>query len=159
MQKSNVNSALHLLTNNLSNEILQLSDETLQMLTLKHPEAQQAHHKAILQGPKRQIHSIVYKDINKDLVKKAVIKTKDGCGPSGLDAANWWRILVSNQFGSSPLDLLTSIANFVKRLCNTNMHLSNSDTDNSLEAFTASQLIPLNKNSGVCPIGVGEVLH
>ena len=67
--------------------------------------------------------------------------------------------MVSNQFGSSPLELQTSIANFVKRLCNTNIHLSNSDTDNSLEAFTASRLIPLNKNPGVRPVGVGEVLR
>ena len=66
--------------------------------------------------------------------------------------------MVSNQFGSSPFDFRTSIANFVKRLLNTNIHLSNSDTDNSSEASTASRLIPLNKNSGVRPIGVGEVV-
>ena len=67
--------------------------------------------------------------------------------------------MVSNQFGSHPLELRTSIANFVKRLCNTNIYLSNSDTDNSLEASTASRLIPLNKNPGVHPTGVGEVLR
>ena len=67
--------------------------------------------------------------------------------------------MVSNQLGSSPLKLRTSIANFVKLLCNTNIHLSNSDTDNSLEAFTANRLIPLNKNPGVRPVGVGEVLR
>ena len=32
--------------------------------------------------------SIVYEDIDQDLVKKAAIKTKGGCGPSGLDADN-----------------------------------------------------------------------
>ena len=138
MQKSNVNGGLRLLTNNMSNGILPLSDETLQILSLKHPEAQQAHHEAILQGTKRQMHSIIYEDIDEDLVKKAAIKTKGGRGPSGLDADNWCRILVSNRFGSSPLDLRTSVENFIKRLCNTNIHLSNSDTDNSLETFTAS---------------------
>ena len=55
--------------------------------------------------------------------------------------------------------LRTSIANFVKPLCNANIHLSNSDTDNSLKAFTASRLIPLKKNPGVRPICVGEILH
>ena len=87
---------------------------------------------------KKQIHNIVYEGVDKDLVKKTAIKTKRGCGPSGLDADNWRRILLSNQFGSSPLELRTSIANFVKRLCNTNIHHSNSDTGNSLEAFTAN---------------------
>ena len=105
----------------------------MQTLSLKHPEAQQAHQEATLQGPKKQIHSIVYEGIDEDLVRKGAIKTKRGCGSSGFDADNWRRILVSNQFGSSLLDLRTSIANFVKRLCNTNIHLSNSDTDNSLE--------------------------
>ena len=122
------------------------------MLSLKHPEVQQAHHKAILQGPKRQIHSTVYEDNDENLVKKVAIKTKGGCGPPGLDTDNWFIILVSNKFSSSPLDLQTSTANFVRRLCNTNIHFSNSGTDNSLEAFTASRLIPLNKNPGVCPI-------
>ena len=36
MQKSNVNGALRLLTNYMSNGILPLSEETLQMLSLKH---------------------------------------------------------------------------------------------------------------------------
>ena len=125
MQESNENGALCLLTNNMSNEILPFSDETLQILSLKHPKAQHAHNGAILQGPKRQIHSIFYEDIDEDLVKEAAIKTKGGFGSSGLDADTWCIILVSNQFSSSPLDLRTSIANFVKRLRNTNIHLSN----------------------------------
>ena len=74
MQKSNANGALRLLTNNMSNGILPLSDETLQILSLKHPEAQQAHHEALLQGPKKQIHSIVYEDIDEDLVRKAAVR-------------------------------------------------------------------------------------
>ena len=138
MQKSNVNGVLRSLTNNMSNGILPLSDKTLQVLSLKHPEAQQTHHKVILKGPKKQIHSIVYEYFKEDLVKKAAIKTKEGCGPSGFDADNWRRILTSNQFGSNPLDLRTPIANLAKSLCNTNIHLLNSDTDNSLEAFMAN---------------------
>ena len=89
----------------MSNGILPLSDETLQILSMKNLETQQAHHKAILRGPNRQIHSIVYEDIDEDLVKNAGIKTEGGCETSGLDADKWCRILVSNQFGSSPLDL------------------------------------------------------
>ena len=130
-----------------------LSNETLQILSLKYPEVQQALHEEMLQGPKRQIYSTVYKDIDEHLVKKAAIKTKGGCGPSGLDTDNWCRILFSNQFGSSPLDLRTSIATFVKILCNRNIHFSNSGTDNSLEAFIASRLTPLIKNPGIRPIG------
>ena len=104
MQKSNVNGGLRLLTNNMSNGILPLSDETLQILSWKHPEAQQAYHEAILQGPKKQIHSIVYEGIDEDLVEKAATKTKGERDQSGFDADNWRRILVSNRFGSSTLE-------------------------------------------------------
>ena len=52
IQKSNVNGVLRLLTNN-SNGILPLFYEILEILSLKHPEAQQANHEAILQDPKK----------------------------------------------------------------------------------------------------------
>ena len=61
MQKSNVNGALCILTNNMSNRILPLSDETLKILYLKHPEAQQAHHEVILQGPKNNYTAVFMK--------------------------------------------------------------------------------------------------
>ena len=70
MQISNLNGALRLLTNNMSNVIPPLSVETLQILSLKHPEAQQVHQEALLQGQKNQTHSIVHEDIDEDLVKK-----------------------------------------------------------------------------------------
>ena len=44
MQKINVNGALRLLTNNMSNGILPLLNETLQNLSLKHPKVQKACH-------------------------------------------------------------------------------------------------------------------
>ena len=53
IQKSNVNGVLRLLTNNMSNGILPLFYEILEILSLKHPEAQQANHEAILQDPKK----------------------------------------------------------------------------------------------------------
>ena len=87
--------------------------ETLQSRSLEHPEVQQAHHEAILQSPKRQMNSIAYEDIDEDLVMKAAIKTRGGCGPSGLEADNRRRILLFNHFGFSPSDPRKSIANFI----------------------------------------------
>ena len=119
---------MHLLTNNMSNKILPLSDETLQRLSLKHPEANQVHYEAMLQVPKRQIQNIVSENTNGNFVKKEARKTKEGSGLLGLDRDNYHRILASSQFFSSPLDPGTSLANFVIQcLCNTNIHLSNSD--------------------------------
>ena len=47
MEKGNVNGALRSLTNNMSNGTLPLSNDTLQLLHLKHPEHQEAHNEAI----------------------------------------------------------------------------------------------------------------
>ena len=48
MQKRSVNGALKVFTNNMSGGILPLTDETLQLLELKHPEAKVATQQAIL---------------------------------------------------------------------------------------------------------------
>ena len=77
---------------------------------------------------------------------------KGGSGLSGLDADDWRQILASNTFGT---DLLKSIADFIKKLCSKKI----SPENKSLEAFIACRLIPLNKNPGLRPIGVGEVLR
>lgn len=63
MDRGNGNGTLRLLTNNMSNVILPLSDENLQLLHLKHPEHQEAHNEVLLQGSIKQVHSIVYDDI------------------------------------------------------------------------------------------------
>ena len=105
MQKGNVYGALKLLTNNMSNRILPLTDETLHLLHTKHPEMQNAHEEVLLQGTIKQVHPVIYKATDEVLISKAALKTKGGCGPSGFDAENWSKILVSESFGSSSLDL------------------------------------------------------
>ena len=51
MSKSNVNGALKILTENMSNKILPLNDKTLKMLKQKHPEANEPPQEVLLQGP------------------------------------------------------------------------------------------------------------
>jgi len=46
-----------------------------------------------------------------------------------------------------------AFANSIKKMCRDEI------TDNSLEALMASRLVPLDKNPGLRPIGVGEVLR
>ena len=154
MTKGNVNGALKLLTNNMSNGVLPLSKETLALLKQKHPEPVEPSPETFLEGPFRPIHPVVYEDINESLVMRAVMLTKGGSGPSGLDADGWRRIFTSRQFGNSSNDLRKSFANFIKKLC-----VEELESTKSLEAFTANRLIPLDKNPGLRPIGVGEVLR
>ena len=67
MQKGNVNGAFKLLTNNMSNGILPLTDETLHLLRTKHPEMQNSHEEVLLQGPIKQVHPVVYEAIEEAL--------------------------------------------------------------------------------------------
>ena len=70
-----------------------------------------------------------------------------------MDADGWKRILTSKQFAQSSTDLCTTIANMIKKL------YIDKDLANTLEAFISCCLIPLDKNPGLRPIEVGEVLR
>ena len=97
---------------------------------------------------------MVYDDADKSLILKAAMLTKGGSGPPGLDADGWRRMLSSREFGTSSTDLRKTFAQLIERLC-----IEELETTTSLEAFTACRLIPLDKKSGLRPIGVGEVLR
>ena len=69
-------------------------------------------------------------------------------------------MLVSKSFGSSSSKgLRESFVNFTRTLSNRNLNTSINDVGDALEAFIANRLIPLNKNPGIRPIGVGEVIR
>ena len=57
------------------------------------------------------------------------------------------------KYGESARDLRRSFAAVIKKICSEDI------ADNSLESFLACRLVPLNKNPGLRPIGVGEVLR
>ena len=71
-----------------------------------------------------------------------------GAGPSGLDADAWCRLCTS--FKSASNDLCNAIAVFAKRLCTVDLRST------GLAPYIACRLIPIDKNPGVRPIGIGE---
>ena len=153
MQKGNVNSAIKLLSSKMQNGILPLNDETMNMLKQKHPKASKASDDVLLPDTPETIHEIRYEELTADNIRRAAMRTKGGAGPSNMDAEGWKRMLTSNNFGTSPSDLCKAITEAVKKLS------SKKETSNTLEAFLASRLIPLDKNPGLRPIGIGEVLR
>ena len=153
MQRGNVNSAIKLITNNMQNGILPLDKNTLNLLKQKHPEPAASTEEVLLPDKPETAHEIKYENINAESVRKAALKTRGGSGPSGMDADGWRRILTSKQFGDSSTDLCKTLANVIKKLC------IEKDFSNTLEAFLSCRLIPLDKNPGLRPIGVGEVLR
>ncbi|XP_057307912.1 uncharacterized protein LOC130645822 [Hydractinia symbiolongicarpus] len=157
MQKGNINSDLRLLTDNMTQGILPLNDETLLLLLeQKHPDQGNLSEDTLIDQPSQRIDDIVFDITDEDMVLKAATYTKGGSGPSGLDADGWRRILCSSTFGTTNTDLRKAIAELTKKLCIESIP----ESDRSpLEAFVACRLIPLNKNPGLRPIGVGEVLR
>ena len=93
------------------------------------------------------------------MVKEAALKTKGGSGPSGLDADGWRKILVSKSYGTINADLRRAFANVIKKICTERLPVDTTKDETPLEAFLACRLIPLDKNPGLRPIGVGKVLQ
>ena len=155
MQKGEVNNALKLLTSEESSGILPSTDATIAQLKAKHPlNVIPNEDGVLLNGPVNRLHPIAYSEIDEELIMKVAYATKGGAGPSGLDAEGWKRMLTSKQFGTASSDLRKSLANMIKKLC-----IIQIEDETSLQALMACRLIPLNKNPGVRPIGIGEVLR
>ena len=151
MRKGNANVAINLLTETMRNRILPLNNKTLNLLRLKHPDPKDAHVSVMLVDVAERIHPVKFEVIDAEMIRKTVMKTRGGSGPSGLNGDGWKRILLSKNFGESSSDLCQTLAKVTKKLCT-------EELPTSLEGFLACRLIPLNKNPGLRPIGVGEVL-
>ena len=65
-------------------------------------------------------------------------------------------MLTSKVFGSCTCDLRKAIVDFIKYICINEIEFQNNAT--SLGTFLASGLVPFDKNPGLRPIGVGEVV-
>ena len=153
MQRGNVNKAIKVITNNMAGGVLPLNDETLNLLVQKHPEASKMSDGTLLHGPIKPTNPIIYEEIDENMILKAAKITEGGSGPSGMDADGWRKVIVSKVYGDVRNDLRKSLAQTVRKMCTE--HVS----DNSLEAFNACRLVPLDKCPGLRPIGVGEVLR
>ena len=112
----------------------------------------------LLRGEKSSVHPIVYEDIDENMVKEAALKTKGGSGLSGLDADGWRKILVSKSYGTINADL-RAFANVIKKICTEKLPVDTTKDETPLKVFLACRLIPLDKNPGLRPIGVREVLR
>ena len=81
------------------------------------------------------------------------MKTKGSAGPSGMDAEIYRRILCSKNFSIEGKLLREEVAALTRNLLKSSYHPS------LMESYTSCRLIPLGKNPGIRPIGVGEVLR
>ena len=145
--------AIKLLDNENSTDLLNLTPEVLEGLKEKHPEAVDITDESLLYGPIDDILPGVFDLIDEKIIFDAVSKTKGSAGPSGMDAELYRRILCSKNFKAEGKVLREEIAVFTRNLLKIAYHPS------LLEGNTSCRIIPLDKNPGIRPIGVGEVLR
>ena len=152
MLRGNVNAALRLLSRTGKSGVLEMNDETMEQLYEKHPAGEPLNDEMLLQGPIRYVHPVIFDEMNEDMVQKVALKIRGAAGPSNFDAKDWRSILVSRVYGTSSTELCGAIVEVAKVLCT-------EDVSPNVEALMAGRLIPLDKNPGLRPIGIGEVLR
>ena len=96
-------------------------------------------------------HPVLFDGLDAALIRSVALQVSGAAGPSGIDVRNWR--LFCTSFGSASADLCHAISAFGRRISTSYVNPS------SLAAYTACRLIPLDKNPGVRPIGIGEVLR
>ena len=75
-----------MLSDNLDNGFLSLTDEVKQQFNMKHPEASPKLDMLLLHGPLNERHEIVFYETTEDLIHKRAIRIKGAAGPSKFDA-------------------------------------------------------------------------
>ena len=144
------------LINRDSGGLLKIDEAVKAILLEKHPEGQPINREALETNDtfvSQSVQEVIFEPIDGDMVAKAAMKTEGSGGPTLIDSDCWKQILCSKNFKQQQADLCNSIAELTKKLCVT----SADPTD--LRELLASRLIPLDKNPGVRPIGIGEILR
>ena len=133
---------------------LNITPEVVSSLKDKHPPAQPVsrQHLVSLEPPPKFEHAI-FTSIDSTAIRRAASTTRGGAGPSGMSDALWRRMICSKAFGKESDALAHSIALMTRRLCTSLVDPA------SVYPLLSCRLIALNKNPGVRPIGIGEMLR
>ena len=145
--------ALTFLTHSSDQGVLPVTDEVLNDLKMKHPAPAPIQPNILLNGPLEQVPTNYFDSIDEATIRKASKMTNGAAGPSQFDADQYRRILCSKTFKTEGKDLREQIAILARNVA------SNLIDPDILDSYVACRLIPLNKNPGVRPIGIGEILR
>ena len=131
----------------------EVNEQVIRDLKEKHPDAQEIPSETLYQGPINKVLPTYFDEIDEEMVLRAITRTKGAGGPSHMDAELYRHILTSKKFKKENKELRNQIAKFAKLLA------TKCVDPHTLESYVACRLIPLDKNPGVRPIGVGEILR
>ena len=136
--------------------VLQITEDLIDTLKKKHPDGLPADLEALINPVEAEFDPptpAIFEEIGADDIIRYTRKISGSGGPTGVDAEHWVRIICSQFYGSLSTSLAQSIADFSKIYCT--QHIK----PDSLKEFLAGRMVALDKNPGVRPIGVGEVLR
>ena len=124
-----------------------------QILIEKHPPAKPVSSNYITPCSEDTIpfHSSTFDQINPQKIWRAAMTILGSHGPSGLDANEWRRILT--HFGQQSVEISKTLAKIAQKISTEELN------HELLEPYRACRRIPLDKNPGVRPIGIGEVIR
>ena len=118
-----------MLSKDFENGILKIDDDFLTELKSKHPPVAEIKQDSLLFGPINDLTHCYFHEIDEIMTAKAASRTKGAGGPFHLGTDQFRYMVLNKKFKTEAKPL------------------------------TTHRLILLNKNLGVRPIGVGEVLR
>jgi len=149
-----VSAALKFLDESSQSGVLPPTEEVVDLLKEKHPPAEPIQPESLFEGPLPEgVDSIHFAAIDDQMILKAAMQTKGSCGPSHADSDQFRRVLCSKHFKAEGKEFRDQLAIFARKLATERLD------PQTLEPYTSCRLLPLNKNPGVRPIGVGEVVR
>ena len=153
MFQGKVNAAINFLSEDQVQGILPIDEEVIMELKAKHPPPSLVNEDVLLQGPIDKVSPRYFDGIDETMIKNAARLTRGAAGPSNLDGEQFKMMLVSNKFKKEGKEMREQLATMAKKLATEIID------PKCIESFVACKLIPLNKNPGIRPIGIGEVLR
>ena len=127
--------------------------EVLKILKDKHPNAAPPCHSHLITDiPLPTVQSVIFENIDTDAIHRAAVTTKGSVGPNGVDSDTWRRFLCSKSFNRATDEACEAVAVMSRQLCTEFVDPT------SRQSLLSCRLIPLDKDPGIRPIGIGEVL-
>ena len=151
---------ISLLSNGSHQGVLRTSDTiqpsgstVLDLLKQKHPSGQPLNEDALMDCVEDSLanHPIIYDSIDSICNRRAALSTFGAGGPSFTDAHFWRRLCTL--FKEASASLCHSLSLVAKRMSTTYVN------PEGLSALLSCRLIALDKNPGVRPIGICEVVR
>ena len=158
MLPGKVHSAMRFLSDNQGSGVLDLDENVddskivRDVLAEKHPSGREIKEEALIGNGEEPPtpHPVLFKQLTGQSIRAAALRVQGSTDPSGIDAAGWRRICTGFHRHSS--DLRSALSRCARGLC------TDFVDPQGLDALLACRLIPLDKNPGVRPVGICEVV-